>query len=106
MNLINKQIHRLIISNYSNKSSMIYDDPGNKNFLYGKLTIDFLKKIKIEKENATIVDIGCGTGIVFDILFNKLKKKNINYIGIDPAVGMLKLAKNTMLMKFNPEHIL
>ena len=93
MNLINKQTHPLIISSYSKKSSIIYDDPGNKNFLYGKLTIDFLKKIKIKKKNSILVDIGCGTGIVFDILYKKIKKKNISCFGIDPATGMLKLAK-------------
>ena len=37
-----KFLKRITISNYSSRNSSVYDDPMNKNFVYGKLTVDFV----------------------------------------------------------------
>ena len=82
------------VSNYSSRNATVYDDPMNKNFVYGKLTIDFVNKISFEKKDETIADIGCGTGFAFEIVYEELKKNSKKCIGIEPAKGMLELAKN------------
>ena len=87
--IINKQV---IIENYSEKNSVIYDNNTNKNFLYGNATKRFIKNIKLNNKDIVVADIGCGTGYVFEILTKKYKKKNIKFYGIDPAKGMLKIA--------------
>ena len=43
--IINKQV---IIENYSEKNSVIYDNNINKNFLYGNATKKFIKNIKLK----------------------------------------------------------
>ncbi len=87
--VINKQI---IIENYSEKSSVLYDNNINKNFLYGEATKRFIKNIKLNSKDFVVADIGCGTGYVFEILTKKYKEKKIKFYGIDPAKGMLKVA--------------
>jgi len=87
--IINKQI---VIENYSAKNSVIYDNNINKNFLYGEATKKFVKNIKLSNKDIFVVDIGCGTGYVFELLTKKYKKKKIKFYGIDPAKGMLKIA--------------
>ena len=71
--IINKQV---IIENYSEKNSVIYDNNTNKNFLYGNATKKFIKNIKLNNKDIVVADIGCGTGYVFEILTKKYKKKN------------------------------
>ena len=87
---INKQI---VIENYSVKNSVLYDNNTNKNFLYGEATKKFIKNIKLSNKDNIIADIGCGTGYVFELISKKYKKKNIKFYGVDPAKGMLKIAK-------------
>jgi len=89
--IINKQI---IIENYSLKNSTVYENYINKNFLYGEATKKFIKSIKINNKDNIIADIGCGTGFVFELISKKYKNQNINFYGIDPAKGMLKIANN------------
>ena len=89
--IINKQI---IIENYSLKNSTVYENYINKNFLYGEATKKFIKSIKINNKDDIIADIGCGTGFVFELISKKYKNQNINFYGIDPAKGMLKIANN------------
>ena len=89
--IINKQI---IIENYSLKNSTVYENDINKNFLYGEATKKFIKSIKINNKDNIIADIGCGTGFVFELISKKYKNQNINFYGIDPAKGMLKIANN------------
>jgi len=89
--IINKQI---IIENYSLKNSTVYENNINKNFLYGEATKKFIKSIKINNKDNIIADIGCGTGFVFELISKKYKNQNINFYGIDPAKGMLKIANN------------
>ena len=87
--IINKQI---VIENYSEKNSALYDNNTNKNFLYGEATKRFVKNIKLSSKDIVVADIGCGTGYVFEILTKKYKKKKIKFYGIDPAKGMLEIA--------------
>ena len=91
--------NQIIIDNYSNINSSIYEDRINKNFLYGKETKEFVSNLNIKDENILITDIGCGTGFVFEIISKKLKFNHIKLIGIDPAIGMLKIAKKKINFK-------
>jgi len=94
MNVNKKHLKKVTISNYSSRNATFYDDPMNKNFVYGELTVDFVNKIELKKTDKIITDIGCGTGFAFDIIYEKLKKNKTKCIGIEPAKGMLILAKN------------
>ncbi len=82
------------VSSYSKSNSREYEDPMNKNFLYGEITSKFLQKIKFREQDKFLLDIGCGTGFVFDELYSSLASKQISALGIEPAVGMLDIAKN------------
>ena len=68
MNVNKKHSKKVTISNYSSRNATFYDDPMNKNFVYGELTIDFVNKIELKKTDKIIADIGCGTGFAFDII--------------------------------------
>ncbi len=91
--------NQIIIDNYSRINSSIYENRINKNFLYGNETKKFVQKLNIKDENILIADIGCGTGFVFEIILKELKLKNIKLVGIDPAIGMLKVAKKKIKSK-------
>ena len=41
MNLKAKLLKKTTVSNYSSRNSSVYDDPMNKNFVYGKITISY-----------------------------------------------------------------
>lgn len=90
---MNELIRNETVDNYSKRNSGHYDDPMNKNFLYGEMTENFVKGINFSGEEKTVLDIGCGTGFAFDILGKKMLDSNINYIGVEPATGMLEIAK-------------
>ena len=64
----------------------------NKNFLYGDITVRFLEKISFQPEDRDILDIGCGTGFVFDEFYDKFRETDMRGTGIEPAEGMLKIA--------------
>ena len=85
-------IDKTVIDEYSSESSGIYDAAINKNFLYGKITTDFLESIELKNTDKTVLDIGCGTGLCFELLKDKFIQLDINGIGIDPAEGMLLYA--------------
>ena len=69
-----KFLRETTVLNYSSRNASFYDDPMNKNFVYGALTIDFVNKIELNKTDKIIADIGCGTGFAFDIIYDKLIK--------------------------------
>ena len=96
MNLKAKLLKKTTVSSYSSRNSSVYDDPMNKNFVYGEITIDFVNRIKLQKTDEIIADIGCGTGFAFDIMYDRIKKNNSKCFGIEPAKGMLKLAKEKL----------
>ena len=64
----------------------------NKNFLYGDITVRFLERIEFNADARTVLDIGCGTGFVFDVLHDTFVAREMTGIGIEPAVGMLEIA--------------
>jgi len=96
-----KFLRETTVLNYSSRNASFYDDPMNKNFVYGSLTIDFVNKIELNKTDKIIADIGCGTGFAFDIIYDKLIKYKTKCIGIEPAKGMLSLAKNRFKLDSN-----
>ena len=49
--------------------------------------------IKFNNKEKTILDVGCGTGFVFDILGDKINDEKIRFIGVEPAQGMIDIAK-------------
>jgi len=93
MNTEISKIREETVQNYSKRNVSHYDDPMNKNFVYGEMTIDFVNKIEFKDNDKVIADIGCGTGFVYDIIYDKLKNQERKLIGIEPARGMLELAK-------------
>jgi len=52
---------------------------------------EFLKYIE-KFENPKIIDIGCGSGRLYQFL--KIKLKNFEYLGIDQSEDLIKTAKN------------
>ena len=80
------------VTAYSRHGSSAYEDPMNKNFLYGEITTQFLDQIEFPDKVKSVLDIGCGTGFVFDHLYDTFKGKNLRGIGIEPAKGMLDIA--------------
>ncbi len=83
------------VSSYSERGATAYEDPMNKNFLYGVNTIKFLEQIEFDSqdEGATILDIGCGTGFGFDVLKDTITNLNMKAIGVEPADGMLEITR-------------
>ncbi len=80
------------VSSYSTRGSKAYEDPMNKNFLYGDITVRFISQIPFPPGEKVVLDVGCGTGFVFDELFDLFKEKGMQGIGIEPADGMLEIA--------------
>ena len=80
------------VTSYSSRGSKEYEDPLNKNFLYGDITVRFLGQISFQPDDMDILDIGCGTGFVFDELLDPFRERNMRGTGIEPAEGMLKIA--------------
>jgi ubiquinone/menaquinone biosynthesis C-methylase UbiE len=81
------------VSSYSDKGAMAYEDPMNKNFLYGKITVDFLKQIEFRPHDKVCLDMGCGTGFVFDVLSEEFSARGMKGIGVEPATGMMDIAR-------------
>jgi ubiquinone/menaquinone biosynthesis C-methylase UbiE len=80
------------ISSYSEQGSNAYEDPLNKNFLYGNITVDFIKSITLRPTDQVVLDIGSGTGFIFDELHKTFKSKGIKAIGVEPALGMREIS--------------
>ena len=80
------------VNSYSAKGSTVYDDPMNKNFLYGQITMEFLDSLEFLPTEKTILDLGCGTGFIFEYLYSIFQNMNIEGIGVEPARGMLDMA--------------
>ena len=89
---MNAKINEKTVASYSKLGAGNYEDPMNKNFLYGDITMQFIHRIQFEPTVETLLDMGCGTGFVFDELHAFLKERNMTCIGVDPAAGMLDLA--------------
>jgi len=85
-------IRKSTVSSYSARGSKEYEDPLNKNFLYGDITVRFLEQISFQPDDRVVLDIGCGTGFGFDELYGQFKERGMRGIGIEPAGGMLEIA--------------
>jgi len=81
------------IVSYSAKGARFYEAQLTENLAYGNLTIDFLKKIEFPANQKNILDIGCGTGFAFDVLDKKFEELDLTGLGIDPAKGMVDIAR-------------
>jgi ubiquinone/menaquinone biosynthesis C-methylase UbiE len=92
------------VASYSDRGAKAYEDPMNKNFLYGKITTEFIKQIQFHSTDKTVLDVGAGTGFIFDELHSKLKELGIRGIGLEPASGMREIAiekyKNEKMFTF------
>ena len=87
-----KAVRASTVKSYSVKGSMVYDDPMNKNFLYGEITMKFLDHLEFSPKEKVVLDLGCGTGFIFEYLFSKFCALDLQGIGIEPAIGMLEMA--------------
>ena len=65
----------------------------NKNFLYGEITVRFLEQVAFAADCKDVLDIGCGTGFVFDVLGAAFERLDMKGVGVEPAEGMLNIAR-------------
>ena len=89
----NSSTRHSTVRSYSESGAKAYEDPMNKNFLYGDITRRFLKQIAFEADDKVILDVGCGTGFAFDELSREFQSRGMQGIGIEPAAGMLEIAR-------------
>lgn len=80
------------VRSYSERGARAYEDPMNKNFLYGDMTVRFLKQVRFRARDKVVLDLGCGTGFVFDELQTEFASRDMRGIGVEPAAGMLQIA--------------
>ena len=85
-------VNESTVSSYSERGSRAYEDPMNKNFLYGDITVRFLEGIEFAPGVRRVLDIGCGTGFGFDVLHDTFVARDMTGVGIEPAAGMLEIA--------------
>lgn len=81
------------VRSYSERGASAYEDPMNKNFLYGDITVRFLQQVSFHPVEKVILDLGAGTGFVFDELHHQFEQRNLTGIAVEPALGMLDLAR-------------
>ena len=89
----NTSTRQSTVQSYSESGAKAYEDPMNKEFLYGELTRRFLKQVEFQPNDKVILDIGCGTGFVFDELGDAFLSRGMQGVGIEPAAGMLEIAR-------------
>jgi ubiquinone/menaquinone biosynthesis C-methylase UbiE len=84
--------HHNNMSDHFKKNYAHYDQDKYYNaFTYGRSKIDkeLIKLIKNLPKNSKVLDLGCGTGDQLNIL----KRFNMDFYGVDPAPGMVEIAK-------------
>ncbi len=81
------------VGSYSTFGALAYEEPLNKRFLYGDITTRFVDQIPFAAADHTVLDIGCGTGFVFDHTATRFAALGIRGIGVEPAPGMLDIAR-------------
>ena len=89
----NSHYRQTTVRSYSERGAKAYEDPMNKNFLYGDITRHFLQQVEFQSTDKLVLDIGCGTGFVFDELSGAFLSRKMQGIGIEPAAGMLEIAR-------------
>ncbi len=90
----NATVRKATVKSYSERGANVYDDPMNMNFLYGDITLKFLKQIEFKTGDNVVLDMGCGTGFAFSVLNETFESNNIVGIGVEPAKGMLEIAED------------
>jgi len=60
---------------------------------------DSIKKyiVSLINDNVLILDLGCGTGLLYEYISNVCSKSDAYYVGLDFSINMLKLAKRKIL---------
>jgi ubiquinone/menaquinone biosynthesis C-methylase UbiE len=81
------------VSAYSRFGAQEYEDPANRQFLYGAMTVEFLNTISLRPDDRVVVDLGAGTGFVFEELGDQFRGGNRKGVGIEPAAGMRAIAE-------------
>lgn len=84
-----KAVNPTTVTAYSDTNASFYEEFCNRSFVYGDISAEFLKQISFKKDDGKLLDIGCGTGLVFDVIGEELARNGIECLGIDPAQGML-----------------
>ena len=69
-----KLLKKTTVSNYSLRNSSVYDDPMNKNFVYGKITKDFVNRCIKSKKLKSMSKIMAHKEI-FSILKDEMSNK-------------------------------
>lgn len=86
-------LNRLAVEAYSTLAASHYEDPVNQAFLYGALTRRFVREVGFRPRDRRVLDLGCGTGVVFTLLEEAFQRLDLEGIGLDPASGMLDIAR-------------
>ena len=60
---------------------------------------EFVKKINLNKRKNLILDLGCGTGDIFNEINNKYKNYKSSIFLVDPNIEMIKLGKKKIKKK-------
>jgi ubiquinone/menaquinone biosynthesis C-methylase UbiE len=85
--------HPVTVRAYSSSGAPAYEEPLNRRFLYGDITTRFVNQIPFTASDRIVLDIGCGTGFVFDQTAALFARLGIAGIGVEPAMGMLDIAR-------------
>lgn len=80
------------ITAYSQSGADEYEDEANRQFLYGAVTVDFLKNITLSPTDRVVLDAGAGTGFGFDELRDQFEVHDLTGVGVEPAKGMRDIA--------------
>jgi ubiquinone/menaquinone biosynthesis C-methylase UbiE len=80
------------ITAYSQSGADEYEDEANRQFLYGAVTVDFLRNITLTSADQVVLDAGAGTGFAFDELKDQFEAHDLKGIGVEPAKGMRDIA--------------
>ena len=80
------------VTAYSQSGADEYEDEANRQFLYGAVTVDFLKNISLGPADRVVLDAGAGTGFGFDELRDQFEAHDLSGIGVEPAKGMRDIA--------------
>ncbi len=80
------------VTAYSQSGADEYEDEANRQFLYGAVTVDFLRNITLSSADGVVLDAGAGTGFGFDELRDQFEAHDLTGIGVEPAKGMRDIA--------------
>ena len=88
-----------IVATYS-KLAKDYDQAGNVDSCWGKVTAEVAQKITLAPHHRRVADVGCGTGWALAELAAK-SSPEVDFIGIDPAENMCARAQDLVAEQAN-----